>query len=140
MNELNAIALYDQLTQEFSFLDKRKSLSKLYSEGLNSLIESDTFRSIEKDQLKENFHGFYILLKDHETRNLLKEYLVKNGIESMFHYIPLHNSTKGITFGEKQLPVTDLISETILRLPLHAALENSEVNWVIEKIKAYFND
>ncbi len=140
MNELNAIALYDQLTQEFSFLDKRKSLSKLYYEGLNSLIESDTFRSIEKDQLKENFHGFYILLKDKETRNLLQEYLAKDGIESMFHYIPLHSSTKGITFGEKQLSVTDFISETILRLPLHAALEKSEVNWVIEKIKAYFND
>ncbi len=139
MNELNAIALYDQLLNEITILEKRKSLSKLYFEGLKSLVESAIFGTIEYEKLNQNFHGFYILLENKVTRDQLKQYLAENGVESMFHYIPLHNSAKGITFGNQQLPFTDFISETILRLPLHVALKKAEVNKINEKIKAYFH-
>jgi dTDP-4-amino-4,6-dideoxygalactose transaminase len=140
MNELNAAALYDQLINYENILAHRQSLSTIYFSELRTLILQGKVKSISDENLAENYHEFYILLKDNAERDKLKDYLALQGIESMFHYIPLHNSTSGKTFGKQHLPITDFISETILRLPLHIGLTTKEVKFVCEKIKAYFHD
>jgi dTDP-4-amino-4,6-dideoxygalactose transaminase len=140
MNELNAAALYDQLINYENILAHRQSLSAIYFSELRTLILQGKVKSISDENLTENYHEFYILLKDNVERDKLKDYLALQDIESMFHYIPLHNSTSGKTFGKQHLPITDFISETILRLPLHIGLTTKEVKFVCEKIKAYFHD
>jgi dTDP-4-amino-4,6-dideoxygalactose transaminase len=64
------------------------------------------------------------------------EHLGKNGILSVFHYTPLHTSQMGSRFGGKigDCPVTEQISERLLRLPFYTGLNHDDQDKVIEKI------
>ena len=70
----------------------------------------------------------------------LKDYLKKNGILAVFHYLPLHLSPMGKKMGyrEGQLPVTERISTSLIRLPLYYDLTISEQEMIIKYIKDFF--
>jgi len=59
--------------------------------------------------------------------------LKKKNIQAFFHFIPLHNSPMGKSFGSKDddMPVTKSISNRILRLPLYTELKISELDYVL---------
>ena len=58
---------------------------------------------------------------------------------SVFHYQPLHLSKMGKEFGEKlgDYPVTEDVSDRLLRLPLYYDLSEDDQRFVIAKIKEY---
>ena len=139
MNEMNAVALYDQLIQYNAILTHRNNLSKSYYKALKELEEKGKIKLMPFNYLEENYHEFYILLKDKSERENLSSYLLKNSIETMFHYIPLHNSKKGRLFGEADLPNSTDISDSLLRLPLHTEMGNKEVTFIVEQLNRYFD-
>lgn len=139
MNELNAVALYDQLTSYDSILAHRKLLSEHYHKGFQSLVATGKIRTIHPTQLGQNYHEFYVILKDETEREQLTAHLAEQGIEAMFHYIPLHNSKKGVQYHANALPNSVEISGCLLRLPLHVNMLMEEVNYVVNAIKKYFN-
>ncbi len=53
-----------------------------------------------------------------------------------FHYVPLHSAPHGraLGAGARELPVTDRVARTLLRLPLHPGLSESDVARVIEAV------
>ena len=54
-------------------------------------------------------------------RTSLINALVEQGIHPVFHYIPLHSSPAGRRYGRthgEALPVTESVSDTLVRLPL----------------------
>ncbi|MCK5663228.1 MAG: DegT/DnrJ/EryC1/StrS family aminotransferase, partial [Thiotrichaceae bacterium] len=76
-------------------------------------------------------------------RNGLINYLKEKGISAVFHYIPLHSSPAGKEFartGEAGLPVTDNVSECLVRLPVYYEISAAIQNYVVEMITAYFLD
>ena len=140
MNELNALALFDQLSSQEDILKHRNQISKWYYDLLNPLAEKGFFRLMSKKHLDENIHEFYLILDDEKQRVALVKQLNEHGIEAMFHYIPLHNSS----FGKEkskflELPVTESISAALLRLPLHGNLTSDSVNYICEKIKNFYH-
>ena len=82
---------------------------------------------------------FYILLADGETRNRLMSHLKERGISAVFHYVPLHSSPKGQEFGyrEGQLPVTEELSERLLRLPFYYEITEAEQSRVVSGIREF---
>lgn len=137
-SELNAIALYDQLGRYQEILAHRNRLSILYYEQLKSLAENGKFKLMDQRLLDENYHEFYILLSSETERKELSRFLLQKGIESMFHYVALHTSAKGKSFGTIDLPITSRISDTLLRLPLHTEMDVEEVMYIVKHIKAFF--
>lgn len=140
MNELNAAILYDQLSQSNTVLEKRNRLSKLYYEQLISLDTQGKLKLISKELLKENYHEFYVLLKDLGEREKLTELLLANGIESMFHYIPLHNSEMGNSFNSNKIANVSEVSNCLLRLPLHTEMKEDDVEYITRTIKSNWNE
>lgn len=140
INELNALALYDQLGRYETILEHRNRLSHLYFKELNPVAIAGKFSLIAEQFLNENYHEFYLLLHSEEERKKLSAFLLQKGIESMFHYIPLHTSFKGRSFGSMQLDITSKTSETLLRLPLHTEMDVEEIMYVTKHIKAFFNE
>lgn len=136
MNELNAIALYDNLLNEEEILSRRNVISKLYHKGLQPLKEKG-IDLISEEKLAENIHFFYLLLPTTEERNKLIAYLNEKGIEALFHYVPLHNSEMGKTFGTQNLLVTESISGRLVRLPLHVNLKDETVLEVIKEVNLF---
>jgi len=94
-------------------------------------------RPIVPDHCQHNAHMYYILLPDLARRTAFIDRLKRVGVNSVFHYIPLHSSPAGKRYGRPHgdLPVTNDISDRLVRLPLWVGLEDQQAE-VIQHILA----
>ncbi len=85
------------------------------------------------------YHMFYLLLPNLEARSALIDHLKGKGILSVFHYLPLHLSDMGKKFGGKagDCPVTEDISDRLLRLPFFVDLDESTLSYIVQSIKSF---
>jgi dTDP-4-amino-4,6-dideoxygalactose transaminase len=67
---------------------------------------------------------FCILLHDQKTRDNVMNELARQQINAVFHYVPLHSSPMGRRMGWSagDLPVTEAVSQRLLRLPFYYEL------------------
>jgi dTDP-4-amino-4,6-dideoxygalactose transaminase len=141
-SELNAAYLYAQLEEAEKINNDRLASWELYYNGLSELKDNGLIElPVIPKECVHNAHMFYIKLKDLNERTELINYLKKKGIDSVFHYVPLHSAKAGIEFGRfhGEDRYTTRESERILRLPLYYGLKDKEVEKVISSIKEYFN-
>jgi dTDP-4-amino-4,6-dideoxygalactose transaminase len=139
-SDLLAAFLYGQLEHMDRITERRKKIFHLYQELLLPLAgEGLVALPVIPADCESNYHMFYVLLADGETRAGLIDHLKQKGILSVFHYIPLHSSPMGASLGgnRRKLPVTDDVSERLLRLPFYFELSDSDVKIVTEEISAY---
>ncbi len=141
-SEIIAAFLFAQLENIKTIQSKRK---KIWSNYYNDLKVLEDYGHIKLPQVSEfstnNAHLFYILLKSEEERDLLIQWLKKNGIWAVFHYISLHKSS----FYLKDNPLVNLTnsenySSQLLRLPLYYDFSVEDQNYVINKISSFFLD
>jgi dTDP-4-amino-4,6-dideoxygalactose transaminase len=87
-----------------------------------------------------NYHMFYLLTQNLAVRTALIEHLKNVGIVAPFHYVPLHTSPMGLALGYERgmLPVTESISERLLRLPMYPTLTATEIADVIDSISSFY--
>jgi len=85
------------------------------------------------------YHLFYLLMPSLKLRQELLEHLRAQGIHAIFHYLPLHLSKMGQSFGGRPgcCPVTEDVSERILRLPLYYDLSETDQARVLEATRAF---
>ena len=93
------------------------------------------------DGCEHNAHMYYLRLEDYKARDQLLDVLRKSDIGAAFHYIPLHSSPAGMRFGRVagELPVTDEVASTLLRLPIYPSL-GAQIDRVIDLVHEYFGD
>jgi dTDP-4-amino-4,6-dideoxygalactose transaminase len=89
------------------------------------------------DGCQGNDHLFCMLLPDEATRDRCLASLREQGVMAAFHYVPLHSAPHGqrLGQGERELPVTDRIAGTLLRLPLHPLLSERDVDRVVAAVE-----
>lgn len=140
-SELNAAYLYAQLEEADKINKKRLKLWKQYYDLLKPLEEKGCLLlpTIPK-ACKHNAHMFYIKVKDLDERSRLMSYLKEKGINTAFHYIPLHSSPAGKMYGKfvGEDVYTTKESERLLRLPMYYSLKEEEVEIVVENIKKFW--
>src|SRR6266446_6433251 len=85
------------------------------------------------------YHMFYVLMKTGEDRDRLMAHLRQAGMQSVFHYLPLHLSKMGQSFGGKKgdCPVTESVSERLLRLPFYNTLTKGELTRVVDAMEKF---
>ena len=83
-------------------------------------------RPIVPEHCTHNAHMYYILLPTLNTRTTFIAELKANGVQAVFHYIPLHSSPAGRKYGRagSDMAVTDDISVRLVRMPLWVGLED----------------
>lgn len=89
------------------------------------------------DDREHPAHLFALLAPDLEARQALIKHLGEHAIKAVFHYVPLHSSPMGATFGERHLPVTDDISDRLVRLPLFPTLTDEHVERVLDAVRSF---
>lgn len=141
-SDILAAFLYAQLENIDSINQKRKKIYSRYEELLTPLSDRGliTLPFIPED-CESNSHLLYILLKDEQTRNDLMDFLKTNGVFAVFHYVPLHLSPVGASMGYNKgdLPITESISERLLRLPFYFELHEKDQDRIISLIFLFFN-
>ena len=88
---------------------------------------------------EQPYHMFYILLPSLEQRQALIAHLKARQIQAVFHYLPLHLSAMGKRFGGKpgDCPVTEDVSDRLLRLPFYSGLKEDDQSRIIESITQF---
>ena len=139
LSDLNAAFLLAQLNAESEIFSKRIQLWQYYQNRLTELnLAHLTLPSIPA---YANHNGclYHIRLKDTATRDRLQQFLLGKGIETSFHFIPLHSSSFGKKVGRfhgNDMHTTDS-SSRILRLPLHNNLEVTDLDFIINALKSF---
>ncbi len=132
--ELIAAYLYAQLEVEASIRIRRLSVFDAYWEAFEP-IASDLGVVVPKvpEHCTGNGHMFYLLMKDLQARAEFIRSMKERGITTPFHYVPLHSAPAGKTYGvtPAPMPVTDHISETLVRMPMFFDL-GSDIETVIQ--------
>jgi dTDP-4-amino-4,6-dideoxygalactose transaminase len=141
-SELNAAFLYGQLENANEINEDRLGSWNIYYDGLKRLADEGV---IELPTIPEycnhNAHMFYIKVKDLDERSKVIQYLKDNGVQAVFHYVPLHSSTAGMKYG--RFHDFDLYttreSERLLRLPMFYGIERPIIERVINVIEHYYS-
>ena len=139
-SELLAAYLYAQLEARQKIQDHRKRVWEIYEAGLKDWAEShDVNLPFIPDHCLQPYHMFYLLLPNLKLRQALIKHLRNQGIYAVFHYLPLHLSEMGKKFNGHagDYPVTERVSDQLVRLPFHNALTASEQEMVIEAIREF---
>lgn len=141
-SELTAAFLWAQLEEAESITNMRKNIWEAYHDALFEL-ESQGYlqRPCIPDQLSHNAHIYYMLVQDHAIRNELLRKLQDDGINAIFHYIPLHSSPAGLRYTKHYQPLTMTTSmaDRIIRLPLHVNMSNEMIHYVSSAIKKHLH-
>ncbi|MDP2573129.1 DegT/DnrJ/EryC1/StrS family aminotransferase [Vibrio penaeicida] len=130
LSNINAAIGKVQLSRINEFRIRRQEIAKKYKDELSSLERVSTLDLSFNDIVP---HIFVIKSLD---RNELREYLLKSEIEVGIHYKPNHKLSK--YKGIYDLPVTNHLYEQILTLPCHFDLTNEEQEYVIRKIRDFY--
>lgn len=139
-SELVAAFLYAQLEEADTINNRRRYIWRTYYDTLLPLQDKGLLRlPFIPNECGHNAHMFYLILPTEEIRNGLIEFLKKEGVHSVFHYIPLHKSPMGMRLGsgKERLTVTEQISSCIVRLPCYFELESVDQNNIIGLIKSF---
>lgn len=140
-SELNCAYLYPQLKKADEINNIRLSAWNYYANNLKELEEKGKIEiQYLSEYSKHNAHMFYIKTKNLEERTELIKYLKENGIQAVFHYIPLHTSPAGKKFGvfHGEDKYTTIESERLVRLPMYYELTRKDQDEVISKIKEFY--
>src|SRR5258706_3137433 len=140
-SDILAAFLYAQLENMDIITKKRQEIYRSYEERLGSVTRRGLISlPIIPPECESNFHLFYIVLNSFDVRTRLIEHLKAQSILAVFHYVPLHTSPMGLAMGYRagMLPVTEAISERLLRLPMYYEMQKSEVELVVGEIFKFF--
>jgi dTDP-4-amino-4,6-dideoxygalactose transaminase len=136
--EIIAAFLFAQLESAVDITDRRLAIWSRYHEAFADLESQGLVRRpMVPDDREHNAHMYYLLLPDLATRTRLIDHLRAAGVQSVFHYVPLHSSPMGKRIGRAvgALPVTVATSERLVRLPLWLGMEEHQ-DRIIELVRA----
>ena len=140
-SDLLAAYLYAQLESWPTVQEKRRSLWLRYDAALAGWARRNGVGTPHVPaHCEQSYHMYYLLLPSLAVRQRLIGYLKEKGILAVFHYLPLHLSDMGRQqFGgvEGQCPVTEFVSDRLLRLPFFNDLTEAEQDSVIEALDSF---
>ena len=139
-SEILAAFLYAQLENWQQVQGKRKQIWETYARELEGWAGKNGVRlPVIPEHCEQSYHMFYILLPSLNLRERFISFLKENGVQSVFHYLPLNLSDMGKKFGGKEgdCPVTEDLSDRLVRLPFFNSLDNEDLAYVIEKIHEF---
>lgn len=139
-SDMIAGVLFGQMQQVDSIQQKRVEIWNRYHQLLLPLQQKGLLKTPRIPAYAvNNGHLFYLQMPDEESRNNMIDYLNNNGVQAVFHYLPLHKSKFFASRHDgRDLPNADHFASTLLRLPLFYELPISFVDSISNKVISYF--
>lgn len=129
--------LYAQLEAREQIQEKRRCIWEHYKTHLAEWAEG---RGVKLPTVPEHceqpYHMFYMVMPSYKDRQALIGHLKNKGIHAVFHYMPLHLSEMGARSGDQTgaCPVTEDISDRLVRLPFYNELNEAELESIVKAI------
>lgn len=140
-SDINAAYLWGQLEVADKINQDRLATWQGYWDGLRPLADAGLLElPVVPEGCVHNAHMFYVKLKDLKQRTEFISYLREQGVQSTFHYVPLHSSPAGERYGRfaGEDESTTRESNRLTRLPMYYGLSEGDRATVVDAIRGYF--
>ena len=143
-SELNAAVLFGQFAQASARRGERRVIWENDARALRPLEEAGRLRRVippSAPGTEHNAHVFAVLLESRSARDELLVRLRQSGIGAAFHFVPLHSSPAGRTYGDfvgEDRHTTDS-SERLVRLPIWAGLTEGQQAFIVDSVASALN-
>jgi dTDP-4-amino-4,6-dideoxygalactose transaminase len=137
LGDIPAAFLTAQLEELDAIIARRLERWRRYRELLSPMAASGRVElPPEVEGCDHNGHIFYLMFANEAERSEVMARMKERGISCVFHYQPLHTSPMGEKLGYERgdLPVTERVADTLLRLPLYNDLTLDEIEYVAESL------
>ena len=131
LDSMQAAVLLEKMTIFDEELEMRNKVNDYYRKFLNNA-----------QYIPNNYHSahalFSITLGSHKKREELVSKLKQNNIPNVIYYkYPIHLMNGFSYLGHKagDFPVSENLSQTIVSLPMHPYLSQTEINFIIKALK-----
>lgn len=138
-SDLLAAFLLAQLEARATVLAARKRVYERYALELSNWADRCGARlPILPADCESSYHMFYVLMPTPDSRTRFIAHLKSRDILAVFHYLPLHLSEMGRRWGGRagDCPVTESVSERLVRLPFYTGLSETDQNRVIDAVQS----
>ena len=139
-SEILAAHLLAQLEKREEIQSARKRIWETYYKELADWAEENHVQMpFVPAHCEQTYHMFYMLFPNLEARTKAIAHLKERGIQAVFHYLPLHLSPMGEKYGGKagDCPVTEQVSDQLIRLPFYTNMTEDEQKTVIAALKEF---
>lgn len=136
-SDVLAAFLFAQIEAIEQIQRHRKQVWDFYHSNLESWATANSIGlPFIPEHCEQSYHMFYLLMPSLEERDVFIARLRKKSIHCVFHYLPLHASRMGINYsaGNANHPVTEDISNRIVRLPFYNDLSRADQEFIIDEI------
>lgn len=85
------------------------------------------------------YHQYTLILKNVD-RKKFTEHLSSMGIPTMIYYpIPMHlqNAYKYLGYSEGTFPVSEMLSKSVVSLPIHTEMDSEQISYIIRCVKEF---
>ena len=140
-SEFNAAFLWAQLEQLEDIQEKRIRIWNIYDGILRGNVEQYGIQLPDiPDYATNNGHMYYLVCQSLEQRTRLMAALKEQGIQTTFHYLPLHSSAYyKDQFHGAPLTNCDRYGDCLVRLPLFYELSDDDAiriaQLIVEELK-----
>jgi dTDP-4-amino-4,6-dideoxygalactose transaminase len=140
MSDVLAAFLFGQLEVWPVIQRDRQRIWQTYHEQLAGWCLANNVRQpVAPPHCEQAWHMYYLLLPTLQARTAMIAHLKSHGILAVFHYLPLHLSQMGRKFGGKEgdCPVTEDVSDRLIRLPFFNELGETQQEQVIAAVQHF---
>lgn len=140
LSDMLAAFLYAQLEVRQQIQSKRRQIWEYYDRHLKAwALEQGVGTPIVPEHCEQTYHLFYLLMPSLKHRQGLIKHLKAQNISSAFHYLPLHLSQMGRKLGgqDGDCPITERVSDRLLRLPFYNELTEAVQARIVTAIKDF---
>jgi len=141
-SEITAAFLWAQMEAADAITEERRRLWQAYHLACQPLEEKGLLRRpMVPEHCQHNGHMYPVLLADPGRRGSVLTTLNRQGINAVFHYVPLHSSPAGTRFGRAHgtLHHTDEVSASLVRLPLWLGMTDKHIEQVVDTLLRVLN-
>lgn len=142
LSDLLAALLDAQLARLEAITKRRVALWRRYHAGLADLEAAGQIIRPGLDPKAAINGHIYALRVDPARRDGVLSALRQRGVEATFHFVPLHSSPYGrqrLGYRSGDLPITEQVAASLIRLPLYTQMSDAEVDYVVEQLRRALN-
>jgi dTDP-4-amino-4,6-dideoxygalactose transaminase len=136
LDTLQAAILNVKLRHLAAYTSRRNKVADFYDRNLSKEIVQIPLRAMNSSHV---FHQYTVKVRT-GSRDDFQKHLLARGIPTMIYYpIPLHLQKAYRTngFGEGSFPVTEMLSKSVISLPIHTEMEDEELNFICDTINTF---
>jgi dTDP-4-amino-4,6-dideoxygalactose transaminase len=137
LDDLHAAILSVKLKKITEWTDRRREIARMYNEGLKDL--KTITLPVEKPG---NRHAFHLYVIETPNRDAMLKFLNDRGIDAKMHYPIAIHQQEGYPWGKDadlnvHLPLTEQSAASVISLPMFPELEQAEIDYVIDTVRAW---